>query len=217
MSDRIHRWLDGELDLENLSTEERERAGRLQAALDEASRASRRSSPGMAGPVMARIAASPAPARRSLRDRVRSALSGRTPGLRPAAALVAASLAIGFGLGLWMAPDAPESGTAASVETAGVESATGTDVPTVFVRFDLRVEEATSVRLAGSFSGWEPRYELSEAGDGHWTVTIALKPGVHDYVFVVDGEHQVLDPAAPQIADGFGSFNNRIALLASST
>mgnify|MGYP006183372823 CR=1 FL=1 len=86
----------------------------------------------------------------------------------------------------------------------------------MFVRFDLRLEGARSVHLAGSFSAWEPVYEMTPSEAGTWTVTIPLRPGVHDYVYVVDGERQVLDPTAPRIADGFGSYNNRIALLASA-
>ena len=46
-----------------------------------------------------------------------------------------------------------------------------------------------------------------------WSITVPLTQGVHDYAFVVDGQQWVADPYAPQIGDGFGGTNNRLALL----
>lgn len=209
MSDRIHAWLDGELGFEALSPDEQTRARRLQTALDLASDASAVRSPGLAHTVMARLADAPAP-KRPLLARLRVSFAPGAILLRPAAALAAACLVVGFGLGLWTASRAADPAAGVAVPVATAE-------PTVFVRFDLKVEDARTVHLAGSFSEWQPSYEMSPAAEGHWTVTVPLAPGVHDYVFVVDGERQVLDPAAPRIADGFGTFNNRIALLASAT
>lgn len=212
MDDRINAWLDGELPLEALTPGERERARRVRAALDLAAGAEAVAAPPprMSDVVMATIGAAPAP-RPSLLGRLRDGLLPALP-LRPAAALAAACLAVGFGLGLWAA-----SGPGDPAVAAGGMPGAGVEAPTVFVRFDLRLEEARTVHLAGSFSGWEPTYELSPSGESQWTVTVPLTPGVHDYVFVVDGERHVLDPAAPRIADGFGSYSNRIALLASSS
>lgn len=206
MDDRIHAWLDGELPIEALSAAEQERARRVRDALDLAA-----SDPApaadLADAVMARVAVAPAPTP-SLLARLRDGLLPAALPLRPAAALATACLVAGFGLGLWAASGGAGEGEPA---TAAAEA------PTVFVRFDVRLEDARTVHLAGSFSGWAPSYELSPSGENQWTVTVPLTPGVHDYVFVVDGERHVLDPAAPRIADGFGSYSNRIALLASST
>lgn len=206
MNDRIHAWLDGELPAEALSAEERALASRMQATLELAATAAEVRSPGLADAVMAGVAAAPAP-RPRLMERLRAAIVPGPFALRPAIALAAACLIAGFGLGLW----------ASSLGPAAPAMATAEDAPTMFVRFDLQVEGATTVQLAGSFSGWQPAHELSPSGNDHWTVTVPLTPGVHDYVFIVDGEQHVLDPAAPRIADGFGSFNNRIALIASAT
>ena len=82
----------------------------------------------------------------------------------------------------------------------------------VFVQFRLEAM-ASRVQLAGSFTNWEPRYELREAAPGVWSITVPLTQGVHDYAFVVDGQQWVADPYAPQIGDGFGGTNNRLALL----
>jgi hypothetical protein len=84
--------------------------------------------------------------------------------------------------------------------------------PAVFVQFRLEAM-ASRVQLAGSFTNWEPRYELREAAPGIWSITVPLTQGVHDYAFVVDGQRWVADPYAPQIGDGFGGTNNRLALL----
>jgi len=86
--------------------------------------------------------------------------------------------------------------------------------PRLFVQFRLDAPDAMDVRLAGSFTNWQPRYELHQASPGVWTITVPLSAGVHDYVFVVDGQRWVADPYAQKVDDGFGGVNSRIALLA---
>jgi hypothetical protein len=88
--------------------------------------------------------------------------------------------------------------------------------PHLFVQFRLEAD-ASRVQLAGSFTNWEPRYELRQFTPGIWTITVPLTQGVHDYAFVVDGQQWVADPYAPQIGDGFGGTNNRLALLSPDT
>jgi hypothetical protein len=87
--------------------------------------------------------------------------------------------------------------------------------PQLLVQFRLQVPEASDVRLAGSFTNWQPQYRLHEAAPGVWAVTIPLSPGVHDYMFVVDGQHWIPDPDAQHVSDGFGGMNSRIAILSS--
>ena len=88
--------------------------------------------------------------------------------------------------------------------------------PQLLVQFRLEAS-ASRVQLAGSFTNWEPRYELREAAPGVWSITVPLTHGVHDYAFVVDGNQWTPDPFAPQIGDGFGGTNSRLTLLAPST
>ncbi len=88
--------------------------------------------------------------------------------------------------------------------------------PELFVQFRLDTA-ASRVQLAGTFTNWEPRYDLRESAPGIWTITVPLKQGVHDYAFVVDGRRWVPDPSAPQIGDGFGGTNSRLALLSPGT
>jgi len=92
----------------------------------------------------------------------------------------------------------------------------GEALPHVFVQFRLEAK-ASRVQLAGSFTNWEPRYELRQSAPGTWTITVPLTQGVHDYAFVVDGQQWVPDPHAPQIGDGFGGTNSRLALLPPDT
>ena len=88
--------------------------------------------------------------------------------------------------------------------------------PQLLVQFRLEAS-ASRVQLAGSFTNWEPRFDLREYAPGIWTITVPLAEGVHDYAFVVDGNQWTPDPFAPQIGDGFGGTNSRLTLLAPST
>jgi Glycogen recognition site of AMP-activated protein kinase len=90
------------------------------------------------------------------------------------------------------------------------------DDPQLFVQFRLDTA-ASRVQLAGTFTNWEPRYDLHQSAPGIWTITLPLKQGVHDYSFVVDGQRWVPDPSAPHIGDGFGGTNSRLALLPPTT
>jgi hypothetical protein len=121
--------------------------------------------------------------------------------IRPAVALAgAAAVALLVAVGY---PARPANPTA---------TAPGQSEAPVFVQFRLEAM-ASRVQLAGSFTNWEPRYELREAAPGIWSITVPLTEGVHDYAFVVDGQRWVADPYAPQIGDGFGGINNRLALV----
>lgn len=91
-----------------------------------------------------------------------------------------------------------------------------TVAPQVYVQFRLETPGATDVRLAGSFTQWQPQYQLHETAPGLWTITLPLAPGVHDYAFVVDGRRWVTDPYARTVQDGFGGTNNRITLVPGS-
>jgi hypothetical protein len=86
----------------------------------------------------------------------------------------------------------------------------------VYVQFRLQSAEATDVRLAGSFTHWQPGYQLHQTAPGLWTVTLPLAPGVHDYAFIIDGQRWVTDPYAAAVQDGFGGSNSRITLVAGS-
>jgi hypothetical protein len=86
----------------------------------------------------------------------------------------------------------------------------------LYVQFRLQTA-AANVQLAGSFTNWEPTYQLHQVSPGVWTITVPLPQGVHDYAFVVNGQEWVADPYAPGIDDGFGGTNSRLTLLLPDT
>jgi hypothetical protein len=85
--------------------------------------------------------------------------------------------------------------------------------PVVYVQFVLEAPSARSVAVAGDFNEWDARHVLEDPdADGVWTGRVPLRPGVHQYMFVVDGTEWVTDPGAERWTDdGFG---NRNAVLA---
>lgn len=123
--------------------------------------------------------------------------------IRPAL-LAAASIAL-LALGAAMVVLLP-GGDAPSTRAAA---------PAVLVRFELRAPDATTVTLAGSFNEWSAdRVALQRnPATGVWSGTIPLRPGRHEYSFVIDGETWVPDPSAhAQVDDGFGQVNSVIVV-----
>jgi hypothetical protein len=88
----------------------------------------------------------------------------------------------------------------------------------VYVQFVLDAPRATSVAVAGDFSGWEPAFELTdEDGDGVWSARVPVQPGVHAYMFLVDETSWTTDPNAGRYQDdGFGNRNAVLAVGAES-
>ncbi len=71
--------------------------------------------------------------------------------------------------------------------------------------------------LAGTFNEWSPdAVDLSmNPVTGVWSVTIPMQPGEHQYLFVIDGEQWLPDPAAlAQVDDGFGQRNSLLVVAA---
>lgn len=91
-------------------------------------------------------------------------------------------------------------------QTTSVAPASGSQV---FVRLVLLQPHAQSVSVAGDFNGWDPmRTTLERTDGGMWTVTLPLKPGRYEYMFVIDGKQWIADPLATEATrDGFGSKN----------
>lgn len=90
---------------------------------------------------------------------------------------------------------------------------------TVYVQFTLDAPGAQSVSVAGDFDAWEGSFALEDPdGDGTWTGRVPLRPGVHAYMFLVDGSTWTTDPQAQRYAeDGFGNRNAILAVAAPST
>ncbi len=63
--------------------------------------------------------------------------------------------------------------------------------------FELDRPGATSVQLAGEFTGWQSgALPMQDDGSGRFTLDVALRPGEHEYKFIVDGTW-IADPNAP--------------------
>jgi anti-sigma factor RsiW len=122
--------------------------------------------------------------------------------LAGALAVACVMLAIGIVVGRRGA-SAPEPSAAAPGPAS-----TGAASP-VLVRLVVLQPGARTVQVAGDFNEWNPaRTALEQISDGAWAVTIPLKPGRYEYMFVVDGQRWIADPfAAEQNDDGFGSRN----------
>ncbi len=73
-------------------------------------------------------------------------------------------------------------------------------------RFRLRLPHATSVAVAGDFTGWRPR-PMSRAGDD-WLLEMTVPNGVHHFAFLVNGSKwYVPDDAPGASADEWGRRN----------
>lgn len=77
--------------------------------------------------------------------------------------------------------------------------------------------KAKEVAVAGDFNKWKIDNKiLRKQSNGNWVAEMRLKPGVYNYMFVVDGKKWKADPnAALYHDDGFGNKNSvlRIAQL----
>ena len=210
MTRRVDGYLEGTLDRAELLPGERAEADLIEHVIEETrSVVDAVPIPDLTAGVMRRI--DQLGARAATRHNTLTALAGSlwavrrvTLQFRPAYGLAAAAAVMALAL-LW--PFEGRSPVDGSSMTTAVSAAR------LFVQFHLEAPDASNVRLAGSFTNWEPHHELYQTAPGIWTITLPLPPGVHDYAFIVDGQRWVADPYAPGVDDGFGGTNSRIALV----
>lgn len=208
MNEELHRHLDGEISLDRLDGGKRREA----EAWDRLLEAFRAENPPAPAPpwledrVMAEIEALPEPG--ALRRVARWLLLPHPVRVSPlTVGLAAAALAAVLLLG-WHPPGfLPGFGDPGQVD--GV----------VFVQFALEAPGATSVAVAGDFDEWKGAFPLEDLnGDGVWSGRVPIRPGVHAYMFLVDGSTWLTDPRAERYAeDGFGNRNAILAVAAPST
>lgn len=124
--------------------------------------------------------------------------------LAQAAAMLVLAVAAGFGVS-----------RAIDSRTPGATATPAATATPVLVRLVVLQSEARSVHAVGDFNGWDPaRTSLQQVSNGVWSVTLPLTPGRYEYMFVVDGQRWVGDPAAVEQADdGFGSRNAVLEVL----
>ena len=80
--------------------------------------------------------------------------------------------------------------------------------------FAITAPDARTIAVAGSFNRWDPsRHPLSGPDrSGRWTATLSLPPGRYEYLFVINGDTWVLDPATPSVVNGLGERNSIVTL-----
>ena len=197
MNKELNEYLDGDREFEELDSSAQAEAEAWRRLTGEIKAGEPRQAPAwMENAVMSQIALADAPKENVFGWLLRP----RTIRLSPLTSLAMAAAAVVVFMLLPNPPlDAPQPGPVAVTE--------------ILVEFSLDAPGATTVAVAGDFSGWESDFVLDDAdGDGIWTGRIPITPGVHQYMFVIDGTDWVTDPSAQRYADdGFG---NRNAVLA---
>lgn len=169
------------------------RARRLMETLD---RRPVRLPPTVRAAVMARIRAEPVP------PWIRAWRWLAAPRLSALAA--GGVLAAALGLLLLLRPSA-------QTPAAGPQGATRAAATTVPIRLVFLAPQASSVAVTGDFARWDPEGIplVKTEGGGVWSVDLELPPGLHHYVFIVNGTEWRPDPnAASQVDDGFGRKNS---------
>src|SRR5215470_16466729 len=74
---------------------------------------------------------------------------------------------------------------------------------------------AKTVCVAGSFNEWKPeRTPLVSKGNGRWVGDLSVKPGRHEYLFVVDGQWLPDPNAKESVANPFGGQNSVLIVSA---
>lgn len=195
----LHRYLDGHLPREALPAELRGEAEEWDALLDVASDLRKVRAPAGLETLVMEALPAPAPWVRLWRWLVQP----REVHVRPLTALLAGAVGA-LALVTWPqdAPTRSEMPVAIAAHRSGEAGA--------YVQFILVNPQAHSVALAGDFNDWNPEgAQLSDPeGNGIWTGSFVLPEGVHQYMFVVDGERWVTDPrAGGYVDDGFGMRN----------
>lgn len=209
MKNELHRYLDGELPAESLDPEDREDGDewdRMVASFRVAA-PSGVAPPWLEQKVMAEIESLP---EQGVIVRFLTWLLNPAP-VR-VSPLLAGLITASFVLVLMI----PE-GNAPPIVVDGPSGGTGVAAPVVYVQFMLEAPAATTVAVAGDFSEWEPTFTLDDTdGDGVWTGRVPVRPGVHTYMFVIDGTEWQTDPRADRYQDdGFGNRNAVLAVAAS--
>ena len=193
----IQAYLDGEIRLEDLPAELRAEALEWDAMLSDVASTAPAGAPlGLDGRIMDEILVEPRSSRSTWWTWL---LRPRTVAVSPAVALAAAAVLVLLIARPW------------SVTSSSTVPASGA---TVYVQFTLDAPAASRVDLVGDFNGWAPTIALEDLdGDGVWTASVPLQPGVHEYMFVLDGSDWVTDPAAElRVDDGFGQENAVLAI-----
>ena len=79
------------------------------------------------------------------------------------------------------------------------------------VVLSVKAEPGSTVYVAGSFNEWNPTDKklVDKKGDGIYTATIILPPGIYEYKFVINGVWTLdPDPDRDWTQNGLGTLNS---------
>ncbi len=211
MNEKLNAWLDGEIDLHELPPEVRDEARKWGHLLKDVRDAGPQGAPlGLEARIIRAVREARRPAvSRALRWWLHPQVVHVRPwfGLAGAGAVVVVLSLLLPRLGfLYPRQEVMTEPPGAAATLVGEE--------VHYVQFRLEAPDATSVHAAGDFNDWHPEIELSDPdGDGEWVGRVRLSPGVHKYMFLIDGEIWITDPYADRyVEDGFGNRNAVIAI-----
>ncbi|MDH3224332.1 MAG: glycogen-binding domain-containing protein [Gemmatimonadota bacterium] len=205
MRPEIQAYLDGEVEIEDLPLELRERARAWQHTLAEldADTGTATAPEWLEEAVMAEVALDAQHARRAPAEGKIGIIGWLTRPRNVRVSPLAGGLAAAAVAALMVLP-LMRPGGATDVADA-----------TIYVQFVMEAPSARTVAVAGDFNDWGGEHELSDPdGDGIWTGRVAVQPGIHEYMFVIDGAEWVTPPGAEGYRDdGFGSKNAVVTVL----
>jgi hypothetical protein len=87
------------------------------------------------------------------------------------------------------------------------------------IRFQLAAPGAHRVALVGDFNDWSRDAIVLQPAEqpGVWTASVPIKPGRHEYAFIVDGKRWVPDPYAATHTDEFNVKSSVIQVASAGT
>jgi 1,4-alpha-glucan branching enzyme len=107
------------------------------------------------------------------------------------------------------AKDAPAKGAAPTMEAGRAGAPKPASPKANRISLELTKPEAKNVFVAGSFNEWKPEETpLMCVGDGRWAGDLVVKPGRHEYLFVVDGQWLPDPNAKESVQNPFGGRNS---------
>ena len=82
------------------------------------------------------------------------------------------------------------------------------------VRFTYPAGDEQSVSVVGDFNGWTKDENPLQRSGGSWSAVRALRPGVHQYKFLIDGVRYENDPKNPAVVENYNrSAKNSVFVL----
>ena len=78
----------------------------------------------------------------------------------------------------------------------------------VEIQFRLKIADAQSVSVAGTFNEWDAKRMQLERNGAEWVGALKLPRGCYEYRFVVDGTWLTDPTATESVPNAFGGFNS---------